>query len=187
MLPSQVCFEHITSFLSSISIQFRNWAITWVAIIAPWFRLRLPSCGPRFKSQAHHLRFFHFYWYCNEKRTKINKKEARIGPFKKWTISSNYIFLYFSLFCTQTGYLAEAQLVEQTPLLPEVRGSNRVIGKNYIEHLFTFNYIEKMKTKKKRPGMVHFKKDLSGLKLFESLCLCELAKYTWAVVVWLSW
>ena len=32
----------------------------WVAAIAPWFRLRLPSCGPRFESEAHHLRFFQF-------------------------------------------------------------------------------------------------------------------------------
>ena len=32
----------------------------WVAAIAPWFRLRLPSCDPGFKSQAHHLRFFQF-------------------------------------------------------------------------------------------------------------------------------
>ena len=29
-----------------------------VAAIAPWFRLRLPSCGPGFESQAHHLCFF---------------------------------------------------------------------------------------------------------------------------------
>ena len=32
----------------------------WVAAIAPWFRLRLPSCGPGFESQAHHLCFFQF-------------------------------------------------------------------------------------------------------------------------------
>ena len=32
----------------------------WVAAIALWFHLRLPSCGPRFKSQAHHLCFFQF-------------------------------------------------------------------------------------------------------------------------------
>ena len=31
-----------------------------VAAIAPWFRLRLPSCGPEFESQAHQLRFFQF-------------------------------------------------------------------------------------------------------------------------------
>ena len=27
--------------------------------IAQWIRLRLPSCHPGFKSQAHHLRFYH--------------------------------------------------------------------------------------------------------------------------------
>ena len=54
---------------------------TWVAVIAPWFCLCLPSCGPRFESQAHHLCFFNLYWNCNEKRTKINKKEAWIVPF----------------------------------------------------------------------------------------------------------
>ena len=32
--------------------------ISNVATIAPWCCLRLPSCGPRFKSQAHHLHFF---------------------------------------------------------------------------------------------------------------------------------
>ena len=30
-----------------------------------------------------------------------------------------------------------AQLVEQSLLKPEVRGSNPIIGKNFIEHLFT--------------------------------------------------
>ena len=29
----------------------------FVAAIAPWFRLRLPSCSPGFESQAHHLCF----------------------------------------------------------------------------------------------------------------------------------
>ena len=33
---------------------------TPAAAIAPWFRLHLPSCGPGFESQAHHLRFFQF-------------------------------------------------------------------------------------------------------------------------------
>ena len=32
--------------------------ITGVVAIAPWFRLRLPSCGPGFESQAHQLCFF---------------------------------------------------------------------------------------------------------------------------------
>ena len=50
-----------------------------------------------------------------------------------------------------------AQLVEQSLLIPEVRGSNPVIGKN-LYRTFTVNCIEKTKIKKKRPGMTHFKK-----------------------------
>ena len=39
-----------------------------------------------------------------------------------------------------------AQLVERLLSIPEVRGSNPIIGKNlYIEHLFTVNCIEKEK------------------------------------------
>ena len=30
--------------------------------IALWFCLRLPSCGPTFKSQAHHPNFFNLYY-----------------------------------------------------------------------------------------------------------------------------
>ena len=32
--------------------------LNMVAAIAPWFRLRLPSCGSGFKSQVHHQCFF---------------------------------------------------------------------------------------------------------------------------------
>ena len=45
-----------------------------------------------------------------------------------------------------------AQLVERSLLIPKVRGSNPVIGKNYIEHLFIVYCqlcIEKTKIKKK--------------------------------------
>ena len=52
-----------------------------------------------------------------------------------------------------------AQLVERSLPLPEVRGSNPVIGKIYlyIEHFFTVNCVlKKMKIKKKRPGLAHF-------------------------------
>ena len=63
-----------------------------VAAIAPWFCLRLPSCGPGFKSQAHQLRFFQFvflklYWENDENK----QKEAGIGPFfwKKDEISKD--------------------------------------------------------------------------------------------------
>ena len=59
------------------------------AAIAQWFRLRPPSCGCGFESQAHHLCFLYLYYkYWNEKRTKINKKEAGIRPiFEKMTTS----------------------------------------------------------------------------------------------------
>ena len=50
-----------------------------------------------------------------------------------------------------------AQLVERSLLIPKVRGSNLVIGKIYVGHLFTVNCIEKTKIKKKRPGMAHLK------------------------------
>ena len=54
-----------------------------------------------------------------------------------------------------------AQLVERLLPIPEVRGSNPVIGKNLFIY-WTFVYcqlsIEKTKIKKKRPGMAHLKK-----------------------------
>ena len=48
--------------------------------------------------------------------------------------------------------VAVAQLVEQSLTIPEVRSSNPVIGKIYIEHWFTVNCIEKTKMKKKEAG-----------------------------------
>ena len=52
-----------------------------VAAIAPWFRLRLPSCGPGFESQAHHLRFFQFVLKLYQEKNENKQKEAGIGPF----------------------------------------------------------------------------------------------------------
>jgi len=49
-----------------------------------------------------------------------------------------------------------AQLVERLLPIPEVCGSDPVIGKNYIEHLFTVNCTGKTKINKKRPGMARF-------------------------------
>ena len=59
--------------------------------------------------------------------------------------------------------MVEAQLVEWLLLILEVHCLNPVIGKNYIEHLFSVNCIEKTKIKKERPGMSHFLKKLSSL------------------------
>ena len=51
------------------------------------------------------------------------------------------------------------QLVERSLLIPDLCGSNPVIGKNLFIY-GTFVYcqlcIEKTKRKKKRPGMAHF-------------------------------
>ena len=71
----------------------------WAAAIAPWYRLRLPSCGRGFEPQAHHLPFFSLY-YCNsnEKRTKINKIEAAIGPW--WRTFYSKSFKYSAKNCS---------------------------------------------------------------------------------------
>ena len=47
--------------------------------------------------------------------------------------------------------MVEAQLVERSLPIPEVRGLNPVIDTIYIEYLFTVNWIENMKINKKRP------------------------------------
>ena len=47
-----------------------------------------------------------------------------------------------------------AQLVERSLPIPEVRGSNPVIGKKFILN----NCIEETKIKKKRPGRAQLKK-----------------------------
>ena len=46
-------------------------------------------------------------------------------------------------------------LVERSLPIPEVCGSNPVIGKIYNMNVFTVNRIETMIIKKKRPGMAH--------------------------------
>ena len=63
--------------------------------------------------------------------------------------SSNYLICWA---------VVVAQLVERSLPIPEVRGSNPVIGKN-LYRTFTVNCIEKTKIKKKRPGMAHFLKN----------------------------
>ena len=66
----------------SVSIPTVNIWWEWGAAIAPWFRLGLPSCGPGFESQAHHLCFFQFVLLKFYPENNENKqKEAGIGPF----------------------------------------------------------------------------------------------------------
>ena len=66
--------------------------------IAPWFRLYLPSCSPGFESKHIVYAVFNLFswnWICVrcwiEKRTKINEKEAGIGPFFQKKISARVI------------------------------------------------------------------------------------------------
>ena len=64
-----------------------------------------------------------------------------------------------------------AQLEERLLPIPEVRSLNPVVDKNYIDHLFTVNCIEKVTIKKKRPGRARLKFLLKKeLKLNFSLC-----------------
>ena len=64
-----------------------------------------------------------------------------------------------------------AQLVERLLPIPEVCISNPVIGKMNIEHFCTFNWIEKSKIKKKRPGMDHLIEPVKvvGVQLVDAL------------------
>ena len=50
-----------------------------VAAIAPWFHLRLPSRGPGFESQAHHLRFFQYVLLKLYQENNENKQKKRLG------------------------------------------------------------------------------------------------------------
>ena len=55
----------------------------------PWFRPRLPSCGPRIESQAHHLRFFQILLNWEWKKDKNKRKKAGIGPYLKNLLVTN--------------------------------------------------------------------------------------------------
>ena len=84
--------EHSEWFVLETNLNQTNHA--GVAAIAPWFCLRLPSYGPGFESQAHHICFFQFvllklYW----DETKINKKRPGLAHFKKNNASSMHHFL----------------------------------------------------------------------------------------------
>ena len=72
-----------------------------------------------------------------------------------------------------------AQLVERLLPMPEVRGLNPVIGKNYIEHLFIVYCqlcIEKTKIKKKEAVDGPFKKKLTVNPPYQQYGGCLLVK-----------
>ena len=58
------------------------------AAIAQWIRLRLPSCGPRIESQAHHLRWFHLKKIKEEvERKRFKKVHNRKRDSLEWRMS----------------------------------------------------------------------------------------------------
>ena len=64
--------------------------------IAKWIRLRLPSCGAGFESQAKRLCFYrqslYYICHCVEKWTKIKTKRGQVWPtFKKFTSTNRPI------------------------------------------------------------------------------------------------
>ena len=64
--------------------------------------------------------------------------------------------------------------------LVEVRSWNPVIGKIYIEHLFTVNCVKKHKESKKRPGMAHLniiKRIFLSFIISESNSIIEIIKW----------
>ena len=95
-------------------------------------------------------KFLSLYWSQNSRYRYL---------IQKWKFSINQIRNYLNVcYCIfKNGNRGEgkkpwsmlnftavvAQLVERSLPIPEVRGSNPVIRKNYIENLFTFNCIEK--------------------------------------------
>ena len=73
---------HEISTSSKVSVPTRYWKNGGGAIAAG-FRLHLPTCRPVFESQAHHLHFNQFIFELfHLEKTKINQKEAGIGPIK---------------------------------------------------------------------------------------------------------
>ena len=88
-----------------------SWDILWIILKSVVSkiggganRLCLPSCGPGFESQAHHIRFYsqilYFIRRFVEKRTKINKKWPGSGHiFLKKSVESYNIkpLVYYSV------------------------------------------------------------------------------------------
>ena len=67
------------------------------AAIAQWICLRLPSCHPRFESQAHHLSFHQFVELFNLEKDKNKQKEAGIGPYLQKVLMNYFKTSVFTL------------------------------------------------------------------------------------------
>ena len=70
----------VISALATLSLNQDN-----LTIGPMWIRLCLPSCCPRFESQARHPLFYHLQsnlcYICHVKRTKLNKKRPGLARY----------------------------------------------------------------------------------------------------------
>ena len=104
-----------------------------------------------FNSQSHSI-FPHWKWSALiSNRNNVTHPQCWIS-FAPMTVHTvlKVRFQYWAV-------VVVAESVERLLPIPEVCSSNPVIGKN-IYWAFTVNCIEKMKIKKKKPRMAHFKK-----------------------------
>ena len=102
-------------------------------VIAQWIRLRLPSCGPRFKSQAQHLRFaiFNFNLGCNVERTKINNKNGD-WPILNKTNPSNRTHIHVVFFSWSPWLCASCQLSWNKTFWIEIKNPYRQFSYTYL-------------------------------------------------------
>ena len=92
--------DHLKTWTTSTSIRANQIVNFWAAAIAPWIRVRLPSCGRGFESHAHHLCFFRFVllkWYYEKDKNK--QKKSGIGPLENTFLGPfvQIIFLVLSI------------------------------------------------------------------------------------------
>ena len=102
-------------------------------------------------------------WVCTSAKTRayhvVNMtKGLGLNPIDLFALLSAKLYLF--------GVVVVAQLVERLLPIPEVRSPNPAIG-NIFCWTFTVNCFEKMRIKKKRPGMAHiFLKNYTYLNFF---------------------
>ena len=86
--PSVSCVKHskLIEYVEDVRKMFRKHEKRWMIVevaIAKWIRLRSSSCGPGFKSQAHHhSQILCYFCQCWEKDKNL-QKQSGFGPFKK--------------------------------------------------------------------------------------------------------
>ena len=113
-----------------------------MAAIAPCFRLRLPSCGPRFESQAHHLRFFQFVLKLWREKNENKQKEAGIRLiFKKPNTVSVSIVGYKAMYIfIDDAYATNKYVMNERMLLRWWKlVSQSIIVFNYLSECWSDN------------------------------------------------